>query len=66
MCPATDQTPGVTAEAEISYTPDSYEGLGQLTVKSKDGHDGQRQLRAERQEGRATAPSLENAIIRRG
>jgi len=36
-CPATDQTPGVTAEAEISYTPTSYEGLGQLTVKSKDG-----------------------------
>ncbi len=23
--------------AEISYTPTSYEGLGQLTVKSKDG-----------------------------
>ena len=36
-CPATDQTPGVTAEAEISYTPTSYEGLGQLTIKSKDG-----------------------------
>jgi hypothetical protein len=37
MCPATDQTPGVTAEAEISYSPTSYEGLDQLTVKSKDG-----------------------------
>ena len=36
-CPATDQTPGVTAEAEISYKPDSYEGLGQLTVKDKAG-----------------------------
>jgi hypothetical protein len=36
-CPATDQTPGVTADAEISYKPDSYEGLGQLTVKGKDG-----------------------------
>jgi hypothetical protein len=37
VCPATDQTPGVTAEAEISYKPDSYEGLGQLTVKDKAG-----------------------------
>ena len=37
VCPATDQAPGVTAEAEISYSPTSYEGLGQLTVKSKDG-----------------------------
>ena len=37
VCPATDQTPGVTAEAEISYKPDSYEGLGQLTVKDKTG-----------------------------
>lgn len=37
VCPATDQTPGVTADAEISYKPDSYEGLGQLTVKGKDG-----------------------------
>jgi hypothetical protein len=36
-CPPTDQTPGVTAEAEISYKPDSYEGLGQLTVKDKAG-----------------------------
>ena len=37
VCPATDQTPGVTAEAEISYKLDSYEGLGQLTVKDKAG-----------------------------
>ena len=36
-CPATDQTPGVTAEAEVSYKSDSYEGLGQLTVKDKAG-----------------------------
>ena len=37
VCPPTDQTPGVTAEAEISYKPDSYQGLGQLTVKDKTG-----------------------------
>ena len=37
VCPPIDQTPDVTAEAEISYKPDSYEGLGQLTVKDKAG-----------------------------
>jgi uncharacterized protein DUF3617 len=37
VCPPTDETPGVTAEAELSYKPDSYEGLGQLTVKDKAG-----------------------------
>jgi len=37
VCPPTGETPGVTAEAEISYKPDSYEGLGQLTVKDKAG-----------------------------
>ena len=37
VCPPTEQTPGVTAEAEISYKPDSYQGLGQLTVKDKAG-----------------------------
>src|SRR5258708_17423640 len=37
VCPATDQTPGVTAEAEISFKPDSYQGLSQLTVKDKAG-----------------------------
>ena len=37
VCPPVEQTPGVTAEAEISYKPDSYEGLGQLTVKDKAG-----------------------------
>jgi hypothetical protein len=36
-CPATDQTPGVTADAEINYKPDSYEGRGQLVVKDKAG-----------------------------
>src|SRR5205807_275484 len=30
VCPATDDVPGVTADAEISYKPDSYQGLGQL------------------------------------
>ena len=37
VCPATDQLPGVTADAEISYKPDSYEGLGQLLLKDKAG-----------------------------
>jgi hypothetical protein len=37
VCPPTDETPGITAEAEVSYKPDSYEGLGQLTVKDKAG-----------------------------
>ena len=37
VCPATDQTPGVTANAEVSYTSDSYQGLGQLVVKDKAG-----------------------------
>jgi hypothetical protein len=36
-CPATDDVAGVTANAEISYKPDSYEGLGQLVVKDKTG-----------------------------
>ena len=36
-CPATDQTPGVTAEAEVNYKPDSYQGVGQLLVKDKAG-----------------------------
>ena len=37
FCPATDQTPSVTANAEINYKPDSYEGAGQLLVKDKAG-----------------------------
>ena len=37
VCPPVEQTPGVTAEAEISYKPERYEGLGQLTVKDKAG-----------------------------
>ena len=36
-CPATDQLPGVTANAEINYKPDSYEGQGQLLIKDKAG-----------------------------
>ncbi len=36
-CPATDQSPGVTANAEISYKSDSYEGMGQILVKDKAG-----------------------------
>ena len=32
-----DPRTGATAEAEISYKPDSYEGLGQLTVKDEPG-----------------------------
>jgi hypothetical protein len=37
VCPPTEQTPGVTAEAEISYKPESYQGLGKLLVKDKTG-----------------------------
>ncbi len=37
VCPATAETPGVTAEAEISYKQDSYDGRAQLTVKDKAG-----------------------------
>ena len=36
-CPATEDVAGVTANAEINYKPDSYEGLGQLMVKDKSG-----------------------------
>lgn len=37
VCPATEQTPGVTAEADINYKPDSYQGVGKLLVKDKAG-----------------------------
>jgi hypothetical protein len=37
FCPATDQTPSVTANAQIDYKLDSYEGAGQLLVKDKAG-----------------------------
>jgi hypothetical protein len=37
FCPATDQTPSVTGNAEISYKADSYQGLGQVLVKDKAG-----------------------------
>jgi hypothetical protein len=36
-CPATDQRRGVTANAEITYKADSYEGVGQLLLKDKAG-----------------------------
>ena len=36
-CPATDQRRGITANAEITYKADSYEGLGQLLLKDKAG-----------------------------
>lgn len=37
VCPANDQLPEVTAEAEVRYKPDSYEGLGQLLLRDKTG-----------------------------
>lgn len=37
VCPPSDELPGVTADAEVNYKPDSYEGLGQLTVTDKAG-----------------------------
>ena len=37
VCPPNDQLPGVTADAEISYKSDSYQGLGQLLLKDKTG-----------------------------
>src|SRR5215475_1496873 len=36
-CPATEQLPSVTANAEINYKPDSYEGQGQLLIRDKAG-----------------------------
>ena len=36
-CPAGDQQPGVTATAEISFSATSYEGLGQIEIKTKSG-----------------------------
>lgn len=36
-CPPNDQLPGVTAKAEVSYTPTSYRGLGQLEAADKSG-----------------------------
>ena len=36
-CPPNDQTPGVTAKAEISYTQTSYQGAGQLEAADKSG-----------------------------
>ena len=36
-CPPADTAPGVDAKSEITFTPTSYEGLGQLLVKDKSG-----------------------------
>lgn len=36
-CPATKGAPATTFEAEVSYTPDSYEGRNQVTAKDKAG-----------------------------
>jgi len=36
-CPPKDQTPGVTAKAEISYTQTSYQGAGLLEAADKSG-----------------------------
>ena len=36
-CPPNDQTPGVTAKAEIAYTQTSYQGQGQLEAADKSG-----------------------------
>jgi hypothetical protein len=36
-CPPSDQTPGVTAKAEISFTQTSYQGAGQLDAADKSG-----------------------------
>jgi len=36
-CPPNDQTPGVTATADITYTQTSYQGQGQLEAADKSG-----------------------------
>ncbi|WP_422012190.1 DUF3617 domain-containing protein [Reyranella sp.] len=36
-CPPNDQTPGVTAKAEITYTQTSYQGVGELVAADKSG-----------------------------
>lgn len=36
-CPATDTDPGVNATAEIKYTPTTYEGVGRVEMKGRDG-----------------------------
>lgn len=37
VCPANETLPEVTAEAEVRYKPDSYEGLGQLLLRDRTG-----------------------------
>ena len=36
-CPPNDQMPGVTAKADITDTPTSYQGVGQLEAADKSG-----------------------------
>jgi hypothetical protein len=36
-CPPTDEVAGIDAKAEITFTPTSYEGLGQLLATDKAG-----------------------------
>lgn len=36
-CPVKDDVAGVTANAQVTYKPDSYEGVGSLLVKDKAG-----------------------------
>ena len=38
VCPANETLPEVTAEAEIRYKPDSYEGMGQLLLRDRSGN----------------------------
>ena len=38
VCPANETLPEVTAEADIRYKPDSYEGTGQLLLRDKSGN----------------------------
>ena len=37
VCPPNDTLPEVTAEAEVRYKPESYEGLGQLLLRDRTG-----------------------------
>lgn len=36
-CPPTNDIAGIDAKAEITFTPTSYEGLGQIVAKDKSG-----------------------------
>ena len=52
VCPAKDQDPGVTAEAEVSYTPDSYERSGSIAGRGQGRDDPQGHQRPQWQAGR--------------